>query len=453
MHLFEYQNGEDFLGSAAGLEQFLDEIWKKRDRNASWYSEEEMPHSDGAQPFIRFSHRSKQVKSGKFVGTIFYEGHRINLLPKIFHRENHDHSEEGILQMQQHILWWLSYCRRIKFPQYQSDMGKTGADFFEVLIYQFSKYTLKLLHSSLFLQYEEVSSEVSFFRGSLHTEEYIGRNLATGNFHKLHCRYEHFTPDNAFNRVVKYVASMLLGVSCQPENKRMLGQILFILDEVEDVPVTASMCAGIRFNPMFRSFETVRDYCHLFLENSVSFGYKKSLKLFAFLLPMEYLFEDFVAGFIRTELPHIQFVAQSNATHLDEGKKFGLRPDLCIKLPGRKLVVDTKYKLILRNDQDPQKGISQQDLYQMLAYAIRLETNEVWLLYPEALGQDALQENISFQIKEPISDRTINITAIQIPIIDKSLLSAAPLSGQKLQDLFQPARERLKEFLEGIFAD
>lgn len=453
MHLFEYQNGEDFLGSAAGLEQFLDEIWKKRDRNASWYSEEEMPHSDGAQPFIRFSHRSKQVKSGKFVGTIFYEGHRLNLLPKIFYRENQDHSEDSILQMQQHILWWLSYCRRIKFPQYQSEMGKTGADFFEVLIYQFSKYTLNLLHSSLFQQYEEVSSEVSFFRGSLHTEEYIGRNLASGNFHKLHCRYEHFTPDNAFNRVVKYVASMLLGVCTQPENKRMLGQILFILDEVEDVPVTASMCAGIRFNLMFRSFETVRDYCLLFLENSVSFGYKKSLKLFAFLLPMEYLFEDFVTGFIEKEMPHIKYFAQSKGTYLDEGEKFGLRPDLCIELPGRKLVVDTKYKLILKDDQDPKKGISQQDLYQMLAYAIRFQTEEVWLFYPEVWEDKSPHEDVSIQIKDLHSNRTINITAIQIPIMDKSLLSAASVPSQKLQDLFQPARERLKEFLEGRFGN
>ena len=449
MHLFEYQNRIAFPGSTTELEKFLEEIWKKRDRNQSWYKEDEISVADGGQPFIRFFHQSTDLKSGKYVGVLFHEGHRINLLPKIFFNDKHNYTEENIQQIQHHILWWLSYCRRIKFPNYQTELGNVGADFFEVLIYQFSKYTLNLLHSSLFQQYEEVSNEVSFFRGRLNTEEYIGRNLASGNFHKLNCRYEHFTPDNTFNQVVKHVSSLLFDVSKLAENKKLLGQILFLLDDVRDVPVTASMCAGIRFNPMFQAFETVRDYCLLFLENSVAFGHRKSLKLFAFLLPMEYLFEDFVAGFIRKELPGIEFITQSTGTYLDQNNIFGLRPDLCIRLNNRKLVVDTKYKLVFKESSDPKKGISQQDMYQMLAYAIRFKADEVWLFYPSVWGS-ALHENTSFQIQDPYSDRIITIKAIQIPVLDEVVIAQIPASKQTLQALFQPARDRLKGFLEDL---
>lgn len=57
---------------------------------------------------------------------------------------------------------------------------------------------------------------------------------------------------------------------------------------------TAEQCSRISFNPMFGEFETVRVYCQLFLTNCISFDYKNDLKLFAFLLPMEYVFEDFI---------------------------------------------------------------------------------------------------------------------------------------------------------------
>lgn len=449
MHLFEYQNRIEFPGFPAELEKFLEEIWNKRDRNQPWYNDNEISASDGSQPFIHFFHRSSELKAGKYVGVLFHEGHRINLLPKIFYKDDHDYSEENILQVQHHILWWLSYCRRIKFPNYQTELSSVGADFFEVLIHQFSKYTLNLLRSSLFQQYEEVSSDVSFFRGRLNTEEYIGRNLASGNFHKLNCHYEHFTPDNTFNQVVKYVSSFLFDVSKLAENKKLLGQILFLLDDVRDVPVTAAMCSGIRFNPMFQSFETVRDYCLLFLENSVTFGYKKSLKLFAFLLPMEYVFEDFVFGFIRKEIQGIAPVAHRADTYLDEDKIFGLRPDIYLELPNKRLVIDTKYKLVFQEKADPKKGISQQDLYQMLAYAIRFQVDTVLLLYPNILGMP-LQQSMHFTIIEPLTRREIKIIACQVPVLDEELILQKPMAGQKIQAIFEPARERLKGCLEEL---
>src|SRR5690606_38243691 len=138
------------------------------------------------------------------------------------------------------------------------------------------------------------------------------------------------------------------------------------------------------FNPMFSSFETIRDYCVLFLENSVSFNYKSSLKLFAFLLPMEYVFEDFIFGFIDKEIDLVKAKGQIRNTHLDEAKDFALKPDLHLEIGGRRIIADTKYKIVYSDEKDPKKGISQNDLYQMIAYAIRFNTTEIVLYYPNA---------------------------------------------------------------------
>ncbi len=128
---------------------------------------------------------------------------------------------------------------------------------------------------------------------------------------------------------------------------------------------------------MFGEFEIVRDYCQLFLSNSVSFDYKNNLKLFAFLLPMEYVFEDFIFGFIEKELPIISAKSQRRDIYLDEARDYCLKPDLFLKTDYKSLIADTKYKIVYSDEKDPKKGISQIDLYQMLAYAIRFDINEI----------------------------------------------------------------------------
>lgn len=440
--LFEYQNKVDTLASFDGLEGFLDEIWNSREKN-SFYSENGNDKIE-SQRFLQFIHKTNELKSNKYVGVIHYEGEKINLLPKIFYDGDKDYSENEINQIQNHILWWLSYCRKIKFPNYQAALGSTKSDFFEVLIYLFSKYTRELLSSSIYQQYEEVNRELSFIKGRLNTNEYINQNLSTGKWHKLNCTYDAFVFDNEFNRIIKYVTTLLFNVTGYQDNKKNLREILFILDEVSDERATAEQCARISFNPMFGEFETVRDYCQLFLTNCVSFDYKNDLKLFAFLLPMEYVFEDFIFGFIDKELEEVTAKAQRSDTYFDEDKTFNLKPDLWLKTEEKSLIADTKYKIVYSDEKDPKKGISQNDLYQMLAYAVRFKVDEIILFYPNTLKQ-AQEDNTELTIKDALAqDKEISVNAFQLPIINRELLSAALEAKTDLNDLFETTKEELK---------
>ena len=442
INLFEYQNKVDTLASFDDLEGFLDEIWNSREKN-TFYSENGNDKIE-SQRFLQFIHKTNELKSNKYVGVIHYEGEKINLLPKIFYDGDKEYSENEINQIQNHILWWLSYCRKIKFPNYQASLGSAKSDFFEVLIYLFSKYTRELLSSSIYQQYEEVNRELSFIKGRLNTNEYINQNLSTGKWHKLNCTYDAFVFDNEFNRIIKYVTTLLFNVTGNQDNKKNLREILFILDEVSDERATAEQCARISFNPMFGEFETVRDYCQLFLTNCVSFDYKNDLKLFAFLLPMEYVFEDFIFGFIDKELEEVTAKAQRSDTYLDEGKTFNLKPDLWLKTEEKSLIADTKYKIVYSDEKDPKKGISQNDLYQMLAYAVRFEVDEIILFYPNTLKQ-AQEDNTELTIKDALAqDKEISVKAFQLPIINRELLSAELEAKTDLNDLFETTKEELK---------
>jgi len=448
INLFEYENKVPFKDDFDGLELFLDDIWKNREKN-SFYSDNEEDKIE-SQRFLQFLHKSKEIKSNKYVGVIHYNGQKINLLPKIFFDFTQDCSSNEVHQIQNHILWWLSYCRKIKFPSYQASMGSAQSDFFEVLIYLFSKYTRELLNSAIYQQYEEVSEELSFIKGRLNVNQYINENISRGNWHKLNCTYDAFVFDNEFNRIIKYVTTILFNVTSSAHNKKNLREILFILDEVSDERATAEQCSRITFNPIFGAFETVRDYCQLFLNNAVSFDYKNDLKLFAFLLPMEYVFEDFIFGFIEKEIPSINAKSQRSDTYLDEEGVFKLKPDLFLQTSERSLIADTKYKIVYSDEKDPKKGISQNDLYQMLAYAVRFEVDEIVLFYPNTIVGD---QNYKAQliIKDKWAEgKEINIKAFQLPILDKRVMTLTVDNKHKLSELFELTKVKLKEKIEEI---
>jgi len=446
INLFEYQNKAILDNDFNELETFLDEVWCNREKY-SRYGEKENNIIE-SQRFIQFIHKTGEIKSNKYVGVIHFNGKTINLLPKIFFDSKTALDETHIRNINNHILWWLSYCRKIKFPNYQTSLDSRQSDFFEVLIYLFSKYTRSLLNSMIYQRYEEINNETEYLRGRIDTSEYINQNLTTGNWNKFSCCYDAFEIDNEFNRIIKYVSTLLFNVTVNIENKNNLREILFILDEVTDQPAKAEQCNRLIFNPMFSIFETVRDYCYLFLSNSISFNFKNELKLFAFLLPMEYLFEDFIFGFIHKEIKDVKATPQTTSVFLDKEQRFQLKPDLLVETKSERLIVDTKYKVIFRDDNDEKKGISESDLYQLIVYAIRFGIGKVILFYPQVINSST-DGKAEFIIEDMLASSTeIKVIAHQLPIIDKNVLFNRELSNFNLIENFNNARIILKRRIE-----
>jgi 5-methylcytosine-specific restriction enzyme subunit McrC len=441
INLFEYKNKEEFpKDHFDDLEVFLDDIWSKREKSSYYFNEEDSRVEQ--QRFIQFLHKTKTIKSNKYVGVIHFEGKTINLLPKIFYKGENPKNHE-VNAINKHILWWLSYCRKLKFPNYLSGLHSEKADFFEILIYLFSKYTRELLNSSIYQKYTDVNEELSFVKGRIDFNAYLRDNLSKGRNHKISCEYDTFQMDNDFNRCVKYVSKLLVSITKENQSRRYLNDILFILDEVEDINISSDTMKRMKFNPMFSNFETIRDYCVLFLDNSVSFNYKNDLKLFAFLLPMEYVFEDFIFGFIDKEIDEVKAKDQDTSKYLAENKKFQLKPDLILEFDDRKLIGDTKYKIVYQDKNDLKKGISQSDLYQMIAYAIRFKVNEIVLFYPNTINNQTPNNSELSIIDELADNEEIQIKSFQLPIINFALFDNDYKSEHSLKLDFEKTKEEL----------
>ncbi len=444
VNLFEYENREDIPFSNSELEDleiFLDNIWSARAEvnDAILQNNNDIEQ----QRFIQILRQTNQFKANKYVGVIKFIDKQINLLPKIFYQNRSNLSNKEIITINHHLIWWLSYSGKVRFPNYLSSMSSTSCDFLELIIYYFSFYTKNLLSSLMFLKYEDVEKESKYVKGRVDFNRYLTNNYVQGRWQEINCIFDQYNLDNSFNQAIKYVATLLLSITESSENKANLREIIMILDEVSDTSVTVEELKMVCFNPFLDDYQVVKDYCLLFLQNSISFSFKNEMRMFAFLLPMEQLFESFIYGFISKEIGEIKARSQVTAKYFDDDKFFNLRPDLILTCNDMDIIADTKYKAI-RTDLNPSKRITVSDLYQVTTYAIRFGIDKIILFYPMMID-DEMDYSQLIVVDDEFSSAKIEIKIVKLPVINRDLYSDHEFSRLSIDEIFSKTTKILKD--------
>ena len=406
--LYEYDNWESTSFSDEKIKRFkayLDEIWQSRKRYGlvedledSYYETDKKK-----QRFLEFD--ENEIKAKNYVGFIQFEGFTINIYPKICKNI----PQEEIISK---VLYWLSHGKRINLPFAELPLNRQSFDnWLEAFIFLFAHHSEEILSNQPYQSYQEITEETSFLRGQLAIPQYIQNNVLTGRHQYFYCTYEPFLYDNQFNRIVKAVSQMLLKVTNNEKSKQKLNSLVFLLDGVSDDNCQTSHCDLVKLNPLYQDLKIILEMCRMFLSSSSINQSDSSSNNFCLLLPMEVVFEEFIFGIIETYFKHRKPNAQGTG-FLTEERVFQIKNDIILQNP--KLVIDTKYKI--RHKKDSKKGISQTDMYQMLAYSIRREIDQVLLIYPKKNGEEKSGMDIFTIADKFASDRLITIKAADIDI-------------------------------------
>lgn len=397
-NLFEHTKSEkienlDFVD----FENFLNKIWGNRPTDGFFYGNDtEKEKKSKGQLFFKLNYDGT-ITPRNYTGVVIYKDFSFNIFPKVF-------NEPDKTLFADNLLYWLSYIERFKFPKFEADQQKKDSDILDIFIWLFANYTLETLNSSPYQQYEEITEETSAIKGKLEFGEYL-KNIVKGLWHKPVCRYSSFEYDNIFNRVVKATCKMLLGITESDMNRKTLTEIVFLLEDVTDICATSADCDKIVLNPMFSQLKTIVEYCRLFLSSAVHATDSGKLSLFAFLIPMEKIYEEFLLGFIKKMEGYEK--ACRKEEKLDENGTYKIKKD--IEIPNT-CIIDAKYKIPV--DKNPFSG----DIYQMVTYSIRSNITDIILMYPEK--DEEWQRN--FIIKDEVSQKIISITAATVPFVKYS---------------------------------
>lgn len=422
------------------LVEYLSHVWKNRNKYVDSVDEENTEEKTAnekvqKQGFFSFSHDNK-ITAHNYVGTMQYEDIRIEVMPKIFDKSEKQDSGNWHLN----LIYWLSYCRKIRFPFSFANISDFHFDdYLELMIYVFANHTEEVLFAQPYQSYQTIEEETSFLRGRLSFDNYTKHNLSKGKWQHFHCIHEPFAYDNLFNRIVKYVSKRLLAVSNNFITRQKLNEIFFLLDEVTDIQCTAPDCSRVSLNSLYGEHGHILELCRMFMSNLVIDMHNEQSRNFCFLLPMEYVFEDFIFGFIDKHFPDMKFLSQSTdylARHNGE-KVFQIRNDMYLK---DKLIIDTKYK-VRKDANDKKAGVSQTDIYQMVSYALIRNCRDVLLIYPETQNEMSTSAPVSFEVpSEMIQDnlridvRNIDITFDDIKHAEEKIIEQIKKLHPVIQD-------------------
>jgi 5-methylcytosine-specific restriction enzyme subunit McrC len=197
----------------------------------------------------------------------------------------------------------------------------------------------------------------------------------------------------ALFRIMKACVVLLRRHARAAETIRRLDELRFLLADVSDVPASDLPWTQVRIDRTNRRWETLYGLARLFLKREWRATHHdgRAQHGITLLFPMNDLFEAYIAALAKRALRGTEWAIQSQGGGLfcliEEGEggkqRFQTKPDLLIKR-GRDtvMVIDTKWKRIGRNPEDAKRGVSQADVYQMMAYTRLYGCREVMLLYP-----------------------------------------------------------------------
>jgi 5-methylcytosine-specific restriction enzyme subunit McrC len=218
--------------------------------------------------------------------------------------------------------------------------------------------------------------------------------------HRFDLLYDEFSPDTLLNQVFRFAVDTLLFQTRDPGNRRLLTDLRDWLTPVLTISqISSTELDRVVFTRLIERYRPAFNLARMFIEHTTPIFTPGKTMAFAFVFDMNYLFEKFIARFIerhrrnifpgRWDQMQIRVQSEGKSIHLarrkDDNKSvFHLIPDITLETSWglTLLVLDTKYKQL--NAEQRFLGVSEGDIYQMLAYLVRLECPQGLILYPQA---------------------------------------------------------------------
>ncbi|MCQ1534513.1 hypothetical protein FTO70_02140 [Methanosarcina sp. KYL-1] len=410
--IFEYGK-QIAVDDREGLESYLCSLWKEyKEIWPSQFENENVDPDSKFQPFLNFD--GNKARARNYIGFIHFENSKIEIYPKIF--KNTSGISKELIHC--HLFYWFGYCKKVKFPFNQAFLDRFKIDELpELIIYLFANQIHEVVSVQPYSTYEEVQEALFTPRGRIDFDRYATR-MSYGSYHLIDCDYEPFVFDNSLNRIIKYCTRLLLSKTRIPETQRILNEIIFVLDEVDDQVCSTQQLLTLKISPIYSDYEEIIQICRMILENQVYSYEDYEMKNWSLLFPMELIFEEFIAGYIQKHFSDMFKVdVQKSDIYLQtDPEVFKIKHDILLtnKETDEQIIIDTKYKPRWDLEKsDSKKGISQSDMYQMISYAYRRGTDKVLLIYPNT--SEKLADDSVFLINKGTMDETIKIKAIDVP--------------------------------------
>ena len=327
------------------------------------------------------------------VGVLAAEDASLEILPKI------DASDNDSRTMRARLVHMLDSALGLDLePGEATAMARQEHSLLDVLIRLFADRLLGEVRRGLPRQYLAREDDLPALRGRLDVGAQFTRNAVRPD--RLACRFDALEADTPLLRVMKACVAFLVPHARSAETQRRLNELRGRLVDIPAVPVARLPWDRVRIDRSNRRWAALLAMARLFLrrEWQATHHERDAAQGVTLLFAMDKLFEGYVAEQLRRALADsdVEVVAQGGFRNclgpwtagVDcAGDVFRTMPDILLRRGKRTIaVIDTKWKLLSPDPQERKHGVSQADVYQLMAYARLYRCERLMLLYPATPG-------------------------------------------------------------------
>ncbi|MEY9584273.1 McrC family protein [Sinorhizobium fredii] len=362
-------------------------------------------------------HGRKSLRARGVVGVVAADGCALEILPKIDFAGQLGEQAKGSIRRR--LVHMLAVALDMKI-----DAGQVTAldwqreTLLEILIRLFSQKLVEAIRQGMPRLYVEQADELPVLRGRLDVTRQFSTLAAESA--RLACRYDALTPDIALNRIMKAAIGRLARIAGTGDNQRRLRELAFAYTDIADVPIAALRWDQIVLDRTNARWSELLNLARLLLGERFQTTSTGGQDGFSLLFEMNTLFEEYIARMLKRALASddLRVVSQGGRLYCleteDRRGLFQTQPDILLKRGDTVVqVIDTKWKRITSRIDDPKQGISQADIYQMMAYGRLYRCGHLTLLYPhhgDLLGHDgALTTNVITGSDDRLETATIDV--------------------------------------------
>jgi 5-methylcytosine-specific restriction enzyme subunit McrC len=336
------------------------------------------------------SHGRKNLRAGQVVGVLVARDCALEILPKI-DLPGADGADVGRTRRQ--LVHMLAVALDMEIAAGAiTELGWQRENLLEILIGLFARKLADAVHRGMPRRYLDREEDLPVLRGRLDVTRQFTRLAASPE--RIACRFDALSPDIALNQVMKAAIARLSRVSRSNENQRRLRELDFAYTDITSVPLAALRWHDIVLDRTNARWRELVNLARLLLGERFQTTSEGAESGFSLLFEMNTLFEAYVARMLTRALAETPFSvhAQGGRLYCLEDAdanvgRFMTKPDILVKAGSvTQLIIDTKWKRLARRMDDPKQGVSQADVYQMMAYGRLYGCPRLILLYPHHQG-------------------------------------------------------------------
>ncbi len=333
-------------------------------------------------------HGRHSIRAGQVVGIIAARDCTLEILPKI------DGLETDDARTRTNLVHMLAAVLELEIaPGSMTEIGWQKENLLEILIRLFADKLFAEVHRGLPRRYVAEEADLPALRGRLDVQRQFRSLAATPQ--RLACRFDDLSANVPLNQIMKAAVRRLSRVSRRDETQRRLRELSFAFADVAEVPVQQLRWGEVVLDRTNLRWRSLLNLARLLLGERFQTTSRGQDEGFSLLFEMNTLFEEYVGRMLKVALRGTGYTV-----HLQGGRLYCLRekdslsgelgaqrfmtkPDILVKAGSSNAwVIDTKWKRLAARIDDPKQGVSQADVYQMMAYGRLYDCPRLMLLYP-----------------------------------------------------------------------